>query len=346
MTKTRTLRATSPADLLAMVPYVLGFHPEDSLVLLTVGDAAHRFHARVDLPGDPDDIPPLVGYLVGVARRNGVGRAVLVVYSEDECLAEAVCAPLRARLRDNGTTVVEAIRADGSRWYSLSGCTGPCCPAEGTAYDVGSHPFTAEAVLDGRVTLGSRRELSDSLIGNDPDDIDAVEEAADAAMERFREILEGRADAERGDERWSPDVRAHLVQEGTWVAHRVEQFLEDGLALPPREIGRLVVAMVAIEVRDVAWAAMTHENAVQHVALWRDVARRAPFDLLAAPAALLGFAAWLAGDGALAWCAVERCQEAEPDYSLALLLTQALSGAVPPSTWQPLDRAALTLFAG
>ena len=56
--------------------------------------------------------------------------------------------------------------------------------------------------------------------------------------------------------------------------------------------------------------------------LWRDVVRRAPADLRAAPAALLGFAAWLSGDGALAWCAVECALEAEPDYSLAGLLTQ------------------------
>jgi hypothetical protein len=43
---------------------------------------------------------------------------------------------------------------------------------------------------------------------------------------------------------------------------------------------------------------------------------------------------------------VDRCQEADPDYRLAGLLTQALAGAVPPSTWEPLDRGVLTLFAG
>jgi hypothetical protein len=82
-----------------------------------------------------------------------------------------------------------------------------------------------------------------------------------------------------------------------------------------------------------------------HVELWRDLVRRTPHDLMAAPAALLGFAAWLSGDGALAWCAVERCQEVEPDYRLAGLLTQALAGAVPPSTWRPFDQADLALFA-
>jgi hypothetical protein len=91
---------------------------------------------------------------------------------------------------------------------------------------------------------------------------------------------------------------------------------------------------------------MTRADAGGHVELWRDVVRRTPLDLLAAPAALLGFAAWLAGDGALAWCAVERSQQAEPDYSLAGLLAEALVNAIPPTSWEPIPVHDLTLFAG
>jgi hypothetical protein len=91
---------------------------------------------------------------------------------------------------------------------------------------------------------------------------------------------------------------------------------------------------------------MIRENADVHVDLWRDVVRRSPEDLVAAPAALLGFAAWLAGDGALAWCAVDRAQQAEPGYGLAGLLAQALAGGVPPSAWRPLGPDTLSLFAG
>ena len=67
-------------------------------------------------------------------------------------------------------------------------------------------------------------------------------------------------------------------------------------------------------------------------------ARLYALHLRAAPAALLGFAAWLSGNGALAWCAVECAQEAEPGYTLAGLLSEALAGAVPPSAWRPLPR--------
>ena len=87
---------------------------------------------------------------------------------------------------------------------------------------------------------------------------------------------------------------------------------------------------------------MKHE----HVTLWLDLVRRSPVELRAAPASLLGFAAWLSGRGALAWCAVERAQEAQPGYGLAGLLSTALAGGVPPSAWEPLGPEHLTLFAG
>ncbi|HET6626060.1 MAG TPA: DUF4192 domain-containing protein [Nocardioidaceae bacterium] len=340
MTNSRTIKAKSPADLLAIVPCVLGFHPEESLVLLTLGGAEDRCHARVDLPEEPDDVDVVVDQLSEVVRRNGANRCVLVAYSDDQCAAQELTDRLTRQLAEAGADVVEAIRADGERWYTLTGCTGPCCPLEGTPYDVASHPVTAQAVVDGQVTLGSRRELAGSLIGADPDALVAVETAADEAMDRFL------AAARHPLGPPAPEAaRAHLIQEGQWVGERVRRFLADGEALDHTDAGRMVVALVMIELRDVAWAEMTRANAPRHVDLWRDVLRRTPYDLVAAPAALLGFAAWLAGDGALAWCAVDRCQEVEPDYRLASLLTDALAGAVPPSRWEPVGKESLTRFA-
>jgi hypothetical protein len=51
---------------------------------------------------------------------------------------------------------------------------------------------------------------------------------------------------------------------------------------------------------------------------------------------VLAFAAWLAGDGALAWCAVDRCQAVEPDHSLAGLVAQLLESATSPDDWEVL----------
>jgi len=339
MTETKTLRAKNPGDVLALVPYFLGFHPEDSIVVLTLGDATRPFHARLDLPADVEEVPALVEYLAEVAGRHGLHRVVVVVYSDDEQLAEVAGLAVAGRLERDGLSVPVAIRSDGERWYCLAGCEHGC-PAEGTPYDVSTHPFTAEAVVDGRVTYSSREALRDSLVPTDPDEVDAVRRAADVVLDGFRAAVGQPAEGPAPGR-----ARAHLVAEGQWVGQRVRRFLADGLRLTSEEVGRLLVALASIEVRDVAWAEMAHDNAGRHVDLWRDVVRRAPLELLAPPAALLGFAAWLAGDGALSWCAVDRCQEAEPDYSLAGLLADALAGAVPPSAWRPYDRENLTLFA-
>lgn len=326
MTDTAPLPARGPDDLLALVPSMLGFHPTDSVVVLTVGAAAQPFHARVDLPAGPADREALAGYLADVTRRNGTTRLAVVVYSDDPGGADALVDDLAPRLRRIDVELVCAVRADGARWWALPADAGDT----GTAYDVRSHPWMAQAVLDGVLVLGSRQELAASLVGTNREEIARVGGLAEVVRARL-----------------SGASRRQLVTEGRWVRRRVRRFLEDGVRLGTHDVTRLAtVVSVSTEVRDVAWAEIDHANAGRHVDLWRDVVRRTPSDLQAPAAALLGFAAWLSGNGALAWCAVDRAQEADPGYGLAGLLTQALSGAVHPSAWRPLPADAVTLFAG
>lgn len=82
-------------------------------------------------------------------------------------------------------------------------------------------------------------------------------------------------------------------------------------------------------VRDHAWERTDGRD--RDIALWTDVLRRAEPGLIAAPACLLAFAAWRAGQGALAAVALERALAGHPDYSLALLLDDLLRRGVPPS---------------
>lgn len=340
MTETKTLRIKNPGDLLAAVPSFLGFHPRDSVVLLTTGAATNPFHARVDLPEDQEEVDALVAHLVDVARRAGTAQVAVVVYSEDDVLADVLVLALEADLAEVGVAVLIGVRADGERWFCLAGCAGGCA-VDGTPYDVSTHPITVEAVVEGRVVHDSREALADSLVGTDLDEIDAVTDAMEVAFGRMQAA---------GRHPLGPEnpagLRAHLVQEGRWIQHRVRRFVQDRHRLDTHDVGRLLVAMVRIEVRDVAWSEMTRADARAHVDLWADVVRRSPHRALPAPASLLAFAAWLSGDGALAWCAVDRAQEADPGYSLAALVAQTLACAMPPSAWRPLTPDMLSLFAG
>ncbi len=326
MTPTRTLRIESPTVLIAAVPLLLGFHPEESVVMLTAGGASESFFARVDLPRSPGDVEVVVEDLCDVAGRHGVHHVALVLLTDDAGRARATHDAFVAGLATRAVDLQVALRADGRRWFPLTGLAGD--PDAGEEYDVSTHPFTLEAMVEGRVVHDTRGALADSLRSTHPDEVERVGSAADAANARM-----------------TGAPRAQLVAEGRWVQERLRRFLEDGLPLDVPDLGRLLHLMTDTDVRDGAWAERTRDNARRHVDLWRDVVRRAPVDALAPPATLLAFAAWLAGDGALAWCALDRARAADPDYSMAMLVERALTCAVAPSTWQPLKEEHLTLFA-
>ncbi|MDP3890150.1 DUF4192 domain-containing protein [Nocardioides sp.] len=314
--RSRTLR--TPEDLLALVPTLFGFGPTESLVVIGIGGDP-GVHARVDLPDDADAAEQAAESFVTALARVECGRACLVAYAADSSAAREAVAAVAARLDEAGVRVEVGMRTDGAR-YALLFADG----AEGTEvpYDVAGHPLIAEAVYEGRVLHHDREALAATLVP-DPTAVAAVETAAHRYLDR---LGMGRdADAE---------VR--------WTSHTVRKHLEAGTVPGPSETGRLLVAMaVDLRARDALWVETDRESAAAVVDLTRHLACSAPADLRAAPAALLAFAAWLAGDGALAWCGLDVCQQVRPDYSMAGLVAHALEKGLPPTVWAAMSRADL-----
>ncbi|HYH34632.1 MAG TPA: DUF4192 domain-containing protein [Nocardioides sp.] len=302
----RSLTARCPEDLLAIVPVVLGFEPADSIVMLTL-DADRTFHARVDLPPAPEHLEAVVDLLLEPAVRHGAAAVVLVLYTADEAAARRVVRRMRARGPRARPRMAEALRVHDGRWFPLLrdrrglGTTG-------VPYDVSSHPLVAEAVLEGRVLHRSRQELARSL-GQDPG----------AAAE---------VDAARTG-RHAP---------AAWVAQRLEAWVGGSEDPSTAEAARLLEAIEVPAVRDAAWGRIRRASARDDVHFWSALVRRAPDDLVPHAASVLAFAAWLSGDGALAWCAVDRARELDPAHSLAHLVADLLTGAVPPSEWDAMRR--------
>ena len=304
-TTATTMVARSPQDLLAVVPIVLGFVPQDSVVMLTFGARA-TFHARVDLPG-PGRLPDAVDALLEPAQRHAVQRVAFVLYSEDARLCSRLARALTRAFEAAGIDVLEPLRADGRRWYVLTpGRAG----TPGVPYDVSAHPFAVQAVFEGRVTLGSRDELAASLAPV-PERVAAVS----ATLDR------------------SPGGPGPVAADEDWLRTTLARHVRAGTVPPDDEVARLLRVVAELPLLELAWSAVDRRNARDHVGFWTEVVRRSPAELLPAPAALLGFAAWLAGHGALAWCAVDACRGVDPDHRLADLLAQLLEGAVPPSEW-------------
>ncbi|KQW53245.1 hypothetical protein ASC77_02830 [Nocardioides sp. Root1257] len=305
---TTTLTARTPEDVLAVVPVVLGFEPTESMVMLTFGSDP-PFHARVDLPEDACDLAEMAAMLAAPAGEHRAPLAFLVAYSERDRFADRAVEATARALRRAGVEVIDALRTDGSRWWPVP--SRPGLPLDGTPYDLSAHPFAAQAVYDGRVVHASRDRLAET-IAPDP-------------------VLVGRVVPALAALTGDPPP---ALDEGTWVRDLVVGHVASRTVPSDDEVARLLRGMLDVRVRDAAWSPLRRDLAREHVELWTDVVRRAPDPLVPAPAALLAFASWQAGQGALAWCAVDRCIEVDPGYSLAGLVAELLTRAVPPDTWE------------
>jgi hypothetical protein len=198
------------------------------------------------------------------------------------------------------------LRVHDEHWYAvLPGA--PLAAYQGVRFTLADHRFTAQGVLDGRVTHPSREALRATIA---PDA---------AAVRQVEPHLDG--------------ARPLAAGELTVLTRR---HLEEGTGFSGSELASVAVTVTSGERRDEAWVWLSRADARRAVDLWADAVRRLPATHVAGPAAVLAFAAWLVGDGALAWCAVDRCRAAQPTHSLAGLVAQLLETATSPDTWESL----------
>jgi hypothetical protein len=332
-TTPRALRLSSETDVLAFVPYSLGFHPCDSIVMVAICPGRPPMIARADLGCGPDDDRAAATELSRAASANRAEQAILVAYSDDPARALTAVDELADALAEVAVPVVHAFRAHDQRWFTL--LPHDATWTVGTPYDLDVHPLTTQSVLEGRVTYADRDCLAASLDPADPDLVDAVAEALDALGALPPPASPGHD-------------RARLREEALWVADWVRERAAHPVEVPrwpaTDEAARVLRVLEVREARDVVLAEVTRDTAHGQVQLWRSLARLAPAGHRAQASAMLAFAAWLDGDGALSWCAIDRVREADPDHGLAGLVAGALEGAVPPTVWTPVDRSTLSLL--
>lgn len=306
------LRVRDPTDLLAVVPFLLGFRPEESVVTVLVRGGRVTLTARVDLPA-PAEASRLGRELAALADRQQTDELVLIAYSARSEPAQAVLDRLAESL---GERVSDAVYVDGHRWWSLL-CTESCCPSEGRPYVIESHPLAAEAVLAGLPVRATRAELQASLDGPDPAEHPRLERRGQALLAELGQL--------------TPVAAAELME--TTVRTAVLG------AVDLDETGRLRLSVLAtnLRLRDRAWALIDRDAVDQHLRLWSAVVQSAPPSLAPAPLCLLGLAGWIGGDGALLNCCAERVAALDPGYSLGGLLADISARAVPPTLWDEMQ---------
>lgn len=110
---------TSPDELFAALPHMLGFRPEESLVVVPVVEGLPC--ARVDLPLTAEDRVAVAESLVGPYGRHAApGAAVAIaVVAGDRGAAGTASGHIARRLSSIGVETSVRLWSDGRQWADL-----------------------------------------------------------------------------------------------------------------------------------------------------------------------------------------------------------------------------------
>lgn len=101
------IHVRTPIDLVTVLPYHLGFHPSDSLVLVGLRGRELDLVARLDLPSRPLEVDHASSVMLGQLRRDGCTGAVVIVYETEAGRGDRAGEVLARRLRSAGLGVAE-----------------------------------------------------------------------------------------------------------------------------------------------------------------------------------------------------------------------------------------------
>lgn len=328
-----------PGGFIAAVPAMLGFTPARSLVVAVLraepglaDTAAVDVVARLDFdsPGRMET-GQMVERVLGICvRHNAV--AVLALIVDDRATAptarhrgvrgrrhrELVDALDRRLLAEGvplaGAWAVTRI-APELAWWSVLGRK-----RSGAQPDPAASLVTLGHVLDGRPVRGSRDELT-AVVAVDVDGLAAVTKVFEAAVAAAQHRLAGAV--RRGD----PNSYSRAaVRKVLWQIANIES----GVELEAAELAEVAVALRDPIIRDVMFALAPGDHAMAAEALWVRLTHCLPDPDRAEAAALLGYSAYVRGDGSLAGVALQAALASDPEHTMAQLLDTALQSGMRP----------------
>ena len=283
------VRAGSPESLLAIVPHLLGFVPQASLVVIGT-EAPHdriKVTLRYDLPDPPGAgvSADIAAHAVGVIGSQRLAALVAVGYGP-RSLVDPVAAALGAAARMAGIDVLDVLRVEDGRYWSYLCADEDCCPAAGTPFDPGAHSAAAAMASAGNRVLTDRAAVAARVAPLGGITAESMRQATRRAERHAAQLL--------AKVRKSPRVgaaRQLIAAEGlNAVGAMIATYRAGGKYTTDYQIAWITVALRDLRVRDDAWARMDPAQADAHRRLWIDVTRRAQPGYVAAPAALLALA--------------------------------------------------------
>ena len=124
------VRLSSPADVLAAVPHLLGFHPARSLVVIGAGGPRSRIRLgfRYDLPDPPaaGAARRIADHAVAVLAERRATTVIAVGYGPGGLVTPVIDA-FAAAARRRGLAPRELLRAEDGRYWSYLCPDVTCC---------------------------------------------------------------------------------------------------------------------------------------------------------------------------------------------------------------------------
>ncbi|MFD0371405.1 DUF4192 domain-containing protein [Streptomyces sp. NPDC127114] len=209
---TEQITLRGPAELADALPFMLGFHPSDSVVLVALHGEHGRFggRVRVGIPGSPREWPAIAEHLAeclveGSGRRGDRPDAIVVFLCQDPGPGETGrrvmerLRPFAQRLRTAcgalDIPVLEALCISDGLYFSYCCPDARCCPPDGTPLALsGTSVMAASAAYAGIQVRGTLKEMEARLKPAGTED-EAVHRAAlnEAATVIVPRILDGPA---------------------------------------------------------------------------------------------------------------------------------------------------------
>lgn len=347
-----TLRG--PAELADALPYLMGFHPNDSVVMVALHGGRGRFGGRLRLgiPQSAQEWPSVAEQLAeclikGSERRGDRPDAIVIFLCQDPAGTETGnqimerLRPFAQRLRTAcgalDVPVLEALCISGDRYWSYCCPDARCCPVDGTPLAVpGTSVMAAAATYAGIQVRGSLREMEARLAPLAA----AAGREQQQALDRVGAVLlpklldeEGRKELGGSTLKLARELMKRLG--ATPAAMPSLSDLNDDRLISHEEAAAVILGLQDREVRDRAAEWMEGSEAESALRLWRALARRcvAPYvEHAAAPLTLAGWVAWSTGDEPAARVALGLALRLDPGYTFAQLLHEACNQGLDPET--------------
>ena len=308
---------TTPGHIVAAAPYLIGFQPEESLVIIWLND-----EGMVTLTQRTDLNDGFEAEMIQAGVSHGFSKAIIITFSKSRPVEFlSMHYDVGDALESVGIDIVDLLHCSGDRYWSYLVSAEELMTSPGFEIDEDTMlTVKSRFALEGMAVMPSRNTLVEQVkpsddhanrwgaakgywtrLANDTDDLSARMSAVDYAVNLYFDYLEGH----------EPDVTSLL---------RVSASLQDVRV-------RDAVIQQAAQVDN-------QEGAYQLYDLCAMMCRVTPVKHAAPALVVTGICAYLMGNGAATNACLDTALEIDPYIRLASMISQAVNSGLHPDNFR------------